>query len=47
MIYLIGLACVVTLSGIGIIFSGSLVDLGIILLIEGGVLVTLIKEARK
>jgi hypothetical protein len=42
-----GLTCIVTLAGIGVLLSGQLTHLGIVLLIEGGVLVTLLDENRR
>jgi hypothetical protein len=42
-----GLTCIVTLTGIGVLLSGQLTNLGIVLLIEGGVLVTLLDENRR
>jgi hypothetical protein len=41
------LACVVTLAGIGMVADGTFPHLGYILLIEGGVLLTLIQENRR
>jgi len=42
-----GLTCIVTLAGIGVLLSGQLTHLGIVLLIEGGVLVTFLDENRR
>jgi len=41
------LAYVLILAGIGVLLNGKLIDVGIILLIEGGVLFTLVEENRK
>jgi hypothetical protein len=41
------LAYIVTLAGIGVLLDGTLTDLGFVLLIEGGVLGTLIEEDRR
>jgi hypothetical protein len=41
------LAYIVTLAGIGVLLDGTLTDIGIVLLIEGGVLVTLLEEDRR
>jgi Zn-dependent membrane protease YugP len=41
------LAYVLILAGIGVLLNGKLIDVGIILLIEGGVLLTLVEENRK
>jgi hypothetical protein len=45
--FLKGLACIITVAGIGIILSGQLTNLGIVLLLEGGVLFTLLKKDAK
>ncbi len=42
-----GIACIVILAGIGVLVDGTLRDIGIVLLIEGGVLLTLVDENRK
>ena len=42
-----GLAVVLALFGIGLVISGVLPTLGILFLIEGGVLVTLIEKKNK
>ena len=41
------LAGIVILAGIGVLVDGTLRDVGIVLLIEGGVLLTLVDENRK
>ena len=41
------LAYVLILAGIGVLLNGKLIDVGIILLIECGVLFTFVEENRK
>jgi hypothetical protein len=40
------LACIVSIAGIALIVEGSLYVFGILVLIEGGVLFTLVQENR-
>ena len=42
-----GIAYIVVLAGIGVIVDGTLRDVGVVLLLEGGVLFTLADKSRK
>ena len=41
-----GLACSVALAGIAVLVDGTMRDIGIVLLLEGGVLLTLLEKSR-
>jgi hypothetical protein len=42
-----GIACLVVLAGVGVIVDGTLRDVGIVLLLEGGVLFTFVGNSPK